>query len=238
MYTISPQLPFLAGAAAYIVGFFITFLLTEPKIDTEKFNLKNFIFQTQQGFRQLFSSPKLRRISLFFMSIGFFYVILYEILEDALTIEFGFTPIQFGFLATIYYVVSAGTSLFTPLIIKRFKELTSVFILMTLIALTLIISPFLGMIMGGIIIISRVALDGIVDNIVSIVINKHAESKYRTTMLSTLYMLRNIPYIFLAYFIGVFMDLWSAKFFAAIVGILLLLLLLFFRLQKPLNQET
>lgn len=229
IYVIKPQFPFFAGSAMYIAGFFLSFLLVEPRIDTEKFNFKNFLFQTKQGFKQLFFNEYLKKVSLFFICFGFLFVIMYELLEDSLTIAYGFTPIQFGILAAIYYAVSAGASLVTPYAIKKFSEMKAIFLFVAIVSFTLIISPFLGMILGGLIIITRVAFNGMIDNITSIVINKHVESKYRATTLSTLYMLRNIPYMLLAFFIGSFIDIWGAKYVAFIIGVMLLMIVLFFR---------
>jgi hypothetical protein len=60
-------------------------------------------------------------------------------------------------------------------------------------------------------------------------INKQTESKYRATTISTFNMLKNLPYVLTAAFIGRLMDIISARHFAFYFGLALLAVLL---LQK------
>jgi hypothetical protein len=59
----------------------------------------------------------------------------------------------------------------------------------------------------------------------SIIINRHTESKYRATTISTFNMMRNLPYVITAFLIGTLADTFSAKTIAMYLGIFLLILL-------------
>ena len=90
-----------------------------------------------------------------------------------------------------------------------------------IVLVTFIITPALGMILGGISIIIRNSAQAVYDNLASTIVNENTESKYRATTLSTFNMIRNLPYVLSAYFIGVVMDVLTAKTFVMMMGIFL-----------------
>lgn len=222
IYAVKPSHPFIAVGLAYSLGAILTLFLSEPQSDSDKFSWSNFRNQTTQGFKQLTKSPQLRKSTVILITLGFFVVIGFEVLNDVLAVEYGFTPLQLGFLAAIIYFTTAAASQLSPAINKLFPGLKSVFFLSLLIALSFFVSPLLGMLTGGLTLIARNSLQGIFENITSVIINKNTESKYRATTLSTFTLIRNIPYVFLAYFIGSLMDSWTAKVFAAVLGSIML----------------
>ncbi|MBU0974944.1 MFS transporter, partial [Patescibacteria group bacterium] len=61
--------PIAAGISLIISGIFVLFLF-EPKIDTEKFTLINYIKQTKKGFMELFNSKYSSLISIFYGLVG------------------------------------------------------------------------------------------------------------------------------------------------------------------------
>ena len=65
----------------------------------------------------------------------------------------------------------------------------------------------------------------IFENLVSITINFNTKSEYRTTTLSTFNMIKNLPYVLTAYFIGRISDTISAKNTAVLLGISLFVLI-------------
>lgn len=75
-------------------------------------------------------------------------------------------------------------------------------------------------------VLMRYNLAPIFNNLTSVVINQHTESRYRATTISTFNMLKNLPYVLTAFFIGSLMDLISARTFAFYFGLTLLVILL------------
>jgi MFS family permease len=225
MYKISPSLPFYASAFGYLIGFIASSFLIEPHIDTVKFSIKNFLKQSGQGLRELFKTGEIKRQTILLLSVGFFVIISAEMLDGFLGFEFGFNEIQMGILWSVIYVVCAVASQLTPLIRRIFKGNLSIIIVGVFMAITFIVSPFVGLIAGGLTLALRSSLHSIFGNLYSIVINNNTESKYRATTLSTFNMIENIPYVLTAFFIGSLSDKLSAKTIALYLGILLIVLI-------------
>ena len=87
-------------------------------------------------------------------------------------------------------------------------------------------SPIAGLIIGGLSLILRSAVQTIIVNLTSVVINENVESKYRATALSSFNMFKNLPYVLSAYLLGSLMDTITARNFAFVLGVLLGTLLL------------
>jgi MFS family permease len=237
LYSVFPPLPFLANAIFCFFGMIATVFLIEPKIDSEKFSWKNYVYQTKQGIKQLNKNIKIRQQTILLLSIGVIFVILDEMLYSFLGVEFGLKAESIGVVWAIIFLTSAVIVQTTPLIGKTLGDKKAILLIGGIIALTLIISPLLGLILGILsIFISSTALS-IFTNLSSIIINNNTDSKYRATTLSTFNMLKSIPYLLTAYLIGSLSDKISAKNTAFVLGIVLLFLLALqtFRVKKNSN---
>lgn len=224
VYGIDIRLPFLLNAVGYTIGFISSMFLVEPVVDTEKFSFTNFISQTRYGLLELFKSSEVKFQTILMLSIGFVVVISSEMVDSFVSFEFGFTDKQMGVLWSVIFILSAFASQLTPKIKKYFGLNKSLFIVGIFMAVTFIISPFIGLIIGGISLILRSSLQGIFGNLSSVVINNNTESKYRATTISTFNMIKNVPYVLTAYFIGGISDLLSAKIVSMCLGIVLVVL--------------
>lgn len=226
MHTIHFRLPFYAAIVPSAIGLIATFFLTEPKIDTEKFSFDNFILQTKQGISQL-TQPALRKATFLLLSISLFIVIAYEMLNDILAVEFGFNGQQLSIFIAVVTIVSALISPLSPWLQKKLGENKSIFMIGIIMALSLLFSPMLGLILGGLSIIIRFSSQILLENITSTIINNQTLSKYRATTLSTFNMIKNLPYIITAVVLGSLMDQFSGKIFAFWMGGAMLILLIF-----------
>jgi hypothetical protein len=93
---------------------------------------------------------------------------------------------------------------------------------------TYLVSPYVGIVIGGVSIILRSMSQGVFNNLASIEINNSTESKYRATTISTFNMIKNVPYVLTAYFIGGLADIVSARVISLYLGMGLLVTLMFF----------
>lgn len=141
--------------------------------------------------------------------------------DSFLSFEFGFNDKQMGILWSAIFIISAFASQLTSHIKKLFGSNKSIIIVGLLIAVTFIISPYIGLIVGGLSLILRSSLLGIFGNLSSIQINNNTDFEYRATTLSTFNMIKNIPYVLTAYFIGGISDFISAKTVSLYLGIIL-----------------
>lgn len=225
LYPIDPRLPFAANAAFYIVGMLAALFLTEPRVDTLKFSFANYLAQTKQGYKNLFSSAEIKFQTLLLLSVGVIVVIVDEMLNSFLGVEFGFPPEWIGAIWAVIYVAAALINQLTPQIKQVLGKQQSLILIGILIAASLVISPYLGLIAGGVSLLIRSSLQSIYGNLTSIVINDQIDSKYRATTLSTFNMFKNLPYVLTAYLFGSFADQFSAKTGAFGLGLVLIGLL-------------
>ncbi|OGK11577.1 hypothetical protein A2954_01825 [Candidatus Roizmanbacteria bacterium RIFCSPLOWO2_01_FULL_37_12] len=234
LYSFFPRLPFLLHGLNYFIGLILCLFLIEPHIDTEKFSWSSFVNQTKQGFKELTKSVEIRNLTILLLLIGALVVIADEMLNSFLGVEFGFSVKLAGIFWSVIYIISSLSSQLTPRILKYFAETKSIILIGFLIGITFMVSPFIGLLMGGISLLFRSSLQAIFFNLASIVINKNTESNYRATTLSTFSMLKNIPYVCLAFFVGFMADKYTAKNVAFWLGIILFMLIAsqFFRKKK------
>lgn len=232
MYHFNPRLPYGAAGIGYLMGGLFSLALTEPKVDTVKFTIVNFARQTKEGFGQLFKNQEIKRQTLLLITIMGIVSIFWEMIDNFLGVEFGFTPISIGVLFSVMYIVGAVASQLTPKIKEKFGVNRGILISGGLMALTYILSPIMGLVVGGASLIFRSGLQAVLGNFSTIVINQNTESRFRATTISTFSMLKNIPYALLAFGVGTISDTISAKKTTFILGILLLGLLLFQIRQK------
>ena len=233
LYYFSPRLPFLLHGLFYFIGFILCLFLIEPHIDSEQFSLAGFIEQTKQGFRELSKNKKVLSQTLLFLSVGGIIVIADEMLNGFLGVEFGFNEQMAGILWAVIYLLSSLASQLTPKLSNYLNENKSLIVIGGLMGISFIISPYIGLFVGGISLLFRSSLQVTFSNLTSIVINKNTQSKYRATTLSTFNMLKNVPYVLTAFFIGSLADKFSAKIIAFWLGIILFLLLFFqIRIRK------
>lgn len=226
VYGIDPRLPFILNAIGYSVGFVMSFFLIEPQIDTIKFSFKNYITQTGQGLKQLFKSHEIIWQTVVLLSIGFITVISSEMVDSFVSFEFGFTDKQMGILWSVIFVISAFASQSTSYFKKILGVNRAIVAVGLLMAVTLVISPYIGLVIGGLSLILRSSLQSVFGNLASIEINNNTDSEYRATTLSTFNMIKNIPYVLTAYFIGSVSDLISAKVVSLYLGVVLIVLLI------------
>ena len=227
LYLVNPRSPFLLLGMFGLIGALLTFWLEEPEVDTEKFNFANFINQNKQGLKQLFQNSTTVKHTITLMIIGGILLICEEMLDSVLALEFGFKPQSSGVLFSVVFLVSAVVSQLSPSLNRHLGSIKSLFLISLVVGLSFIISPYVGIVLGGLSLIIRNSSGMLYHNLASVVINEQTESKYRATTLSTFNMLKNLPYVFTAYLFGHYMDIIGARQFTFILGLVVIALIIF-----------
>ena len=165
-------------------------------------------------------------------SLGFLLSPIYQLCRDwhnrvSFNSYFGFNSKQLGIFIAVVSLIAAGISQLAPKIIKRFKNLDGAILFGLLIGLTYLISPWAGIVVGGISLLLRVAFQTVFNNLSLVTINNFTESKDRSTTISSFNMLKSIPYVLTAYFLGFLMDAITARNFAFVLGTLMIILIFF-----------
>jgi len=237
LYQINISLPFILVAFAYTVGLLLSTGLIEPKIDTEKYSWTKFLSQNKRGFNQLFSTKRIAFLTLLFLIPGAFMIATDNVLNDATALELGFTSVQLGIFVTILYLFGVFVSEQSTWIIKK---LNSRWLYSTMLGLyigTLLTMPKAGFLIGGILLLLRYGAATVFGNYESVRINAVIDSRYRATTLSTLSLMKNIPYVLGATSMGILMNIYTTKIFSFYFGLLALVCVTVLFLLKPLFRE-
>ncbi len=194
VYAYSPGLPYILNGIVCLMGLVACFYLEEPKVDTDKYSIMSFFKQNTLGIKELFKNSYMSKLSLFLIATGAMGIFIYNILDDLLAVEYGYSPLGVSVLFSIVCLVAGFASLYLPRLKVKLDQRVVLIVSMIVMAFLLMLSPIVGMIVGGILLLFRVILEVLGDNAASVMINTHTESKVRTTTLSTLSLLRSIPY--------------------------------------------
>lgn len=222
LYEIDIRLPNIAVGVFRIFGVILTLFLIEPVVDSEKFSWRAFIRQNKRGLQNLFE-PKFRNIAMIALTIGIFFTINIEILDDTLVVEYGYSGRSIGLLYASLSILSATLSLLYARFVKKITPVDLLVAVSIFYLITLLLTPAVGLILGTGLLFIRLPLDPIYRNSVSDIINKAVESKDRATTISTFSMLQNLPYMLTSFFIGGWMAEIGARNFAFWYGLLLAL---------------
>ena len=218
--------PWILQGIVFGIAAIFSLKLHEPKIDTQKYQLKMLIAQNLVGFRELFKNKKVAQTTTIFMIIGAGYFVASKILGISQAREYGMDSGKVGLLFATGYIISALASQVFP---KLINWLGAKKLLITAVAILIgsfVFAKFAGVAIGSILIISRISSSTTFWNIESSMLNPLIESKNRATSLSTFALLTQLPYALLAYTIGDTIDKSSPNHLALILGLTIVFLLI------------
>ncbi|PIZ24304.1 hypothetical protein COY48_03640 [Candidatus Collierbacteria bacterium CG_4_10_14_0_8_um_filter_43_86] len=150
-------------------------------VETEKYTLSSFFVQNSLGIKALFKSSYMKKISLFLMATGGLSIVVYNLLDDLLAMEYGFSPFGISALFSVACLVAGFASMYVPRLKIQYDERKILIISMVVMAFVLMLSPIIGMILFGVLLMVRVIMEVIYDNASSTVINRNTDSSVRAT---------------------------------------------------------
>lgn len=221
LYVYDKHLPFLLCGIFALAASGLSFLFTEPKYDTEKFSFKNYLKRNTDGFKHLFNKNLLKIVP-FLIIVGSFYALSDEMLDSMLGFEFGLSSQMLGILFSVIALVGALFSYLSGKISKDKDLFYLILILTGLSALTYLLSPVAGVVLGSILLICRSGIMAIHGNYQSSLLNRSIDSKYRATTLSSFNLIKTLPYAISAPFLGIYIQQITAKNFAFVIAIVLI----------------
>lgn len=236
MYTLWFRLPFILQGFAALIAAIAAFRLSEPAIDTVQYKLSDMLIQNIQGFKELFKSAKASITSLLFITLETGFYISASLLGISQATEYGLDARGISILFAFGYLLSAGISYFYPNIRKILGTQKTLAVSVFLLLSSFIFAQYVGVILGSLLIIGRIAASTISSNTRSVLLNRFITSKNRATSLSTLVLLSHIPYTLGAYAIGVYIEKNSANEFAFILGVILSVVLIVLSVFKLLRK--
>lgn len=178
-----------ATVAAYSVVLAMSFWLKEPKLDTEKFTIPRYIRQLKLGFHELFKTPYVRDISLFYVGVGGVTWSAMMIFNTSLLTTIGYTTMQIGFIVAFIRLFNSGV-LFGALHLNTIVTKRRAYLIFPIIMLLCYLP---GMWLTKELAVLAVAGSIFASSarwvILGGYVNEHYDSKNRATALSTLSLL-------------------------------------------------
>lgn len=193
-YTMAIYAAVIADTLALIASFWFQ----EPTVDTEKFTLPRYVKQLSQGFAELFKSPYVRDISLFYIGVGGITWSAMMIFNTSLLTTIGYTTFQIGIIVATIRILNSSI-LFGALHLKTIITKRRVYLLFPAVMLLCYLP--------GLLFTKELAVLAVAGSIfasssrwviLGSYVNEHYESKNRATALSTLSMLVSLAVVGLA----------------------------------------
>jgi len=213
--------PYIIQGILYLLAAVTALGLVEPKIDSQKYKMAEMIKFNLRGFKELFGNRNISQISTVFITLGAGYFIASEWLGISQAREYGMDSRGVGLLFAAGYLVSATASQFYPKLRNWLGAKKLLLITAGILLGSFLLAKWVGVVMGSILIMARIASSTTFRNTRSSIINGLIASKSRATTLSTLNLLSQLPMALMAYFMGDYIDHHSPNSLAWILGLVM-----------------
>lgn len=185
---------FLTSLAFFTCAIF-AICLREPALDSEKFTFKNYLKQTKEGFHELFSSQRAKKISFFYILLGALSWPMVISFKNITMNAVGLTELQIGYILPIINLLNVYT--FRLALQKKwFDNLGRTFIILTLVTATswLVLALHFAIANVLLIIFLLSFISSCRWNVIGKLTNLCFSSKNRATAISTLSMAISLSY--------------------------------------------
>lgn len=219
-YQLWTGLPWIIeGLAMAMSGLLIWFWGIEPKVDTEKFTLKNYIRQTRNGFKEIWKNSYVKNLTVFYMVVGGVTWSAQKFFNQIYATQIGYSDIEKSWLFSFIRILNA-------LVLTRYLKSTRFFsrnkglILFPVIFLVFFVPTlFAGKILGGLLLFGLTFANTAGSVILNQFTNEEFDSKVRATALSSLNMLVGLVYVIITYSSGFVLKSMGSGMFLGFVGI-------------------
>lgn len=120
LYSYGHLVPFIASGLSAVMGMGIAWLFVEPKIDTEKFSVKNYVKQIRLGVHEIKKNNETFLLSSYYIAVGSITWVCQTFFNSYLLIDLGFGDQTRGYIA-------AGLRLFNIVVLMRLMKNKKVF---------------------------------------------------------------------------------------------------------------
>jgi MFS family permease len=205
LYSIDVRLPWIALSSISLLSCGIAWTLKDTRLETAHDSFPQFLKEAVQGSSELFKKNAWM-ISIPLLLIGIFFTVDSSGIWDIQAVEFHFSSQSLGILLTITYLVAAFISWYGSKISQRLVGFEKIVCLALVWGILWFVSGLVTGIIGGGLLVLRTMVSVLADNQSSVLWNKMIQSKVRATTLSVITIIRGIPYIIVASYIGVIID--------------------------------
>lgn len=220
LFDLSHALPYFLYGLSLAIGAILVGLYIEPKIDSEKFSLKNYYLQIKQGSREAFKNKYTSYLSLFYIFVGGITWSSTLFFNDVMMVELGFSNSLRGILFAVmrlFNVILIGALLKNQ---KIFNFNRTILFFPIVMIFAFLPGVFLNGYWG--LPFVQAAMIGTTARwiILSPLTNEVFSSKYRATAISLLSLLIGFVYVGLTSISGYVITVWGIKTMFSLMGCL------------------
>lgn len=178
-----------ASVFSYSIVLILSFWFKEPHLDTDTFTIPRYIRQLKLGFHELFKSPYVRDISLFYIGVGGITWSALMIFNTSLLTTIGYTTFQIGVIVASIRLFNSGV-LFGALHLNTIVTKRRAYVWFPIVMLLCYLPGFwLTKELAILAVAGSIFASSARWIILSGYVNEHYDSKNRATALSTLSLL-------------------------------------------------
>jgi len=206
LYRFDSRLPFVAWLIFLIISVGIMLQSKEPKVDTNKMSLKNYLNQMKDGFLAIFNK-KLFIYIITILGVAIFVKLYQGVVRQSLAGYFGFTGETFGYLLGLVAIPAAYLSFHLDFLIEKIGSKKLLLIVAFFYSLAFFIGFSSRSLYTGIILFFIInMMEKIGEPLVSVLVNERIDSKHRATALSVIALISQIPYVVILLWFSFMME--------------------------------
>lgn len=225
-YQLGPNIPWILYACSMLIAVIICITLTEPAVDSEVFSLKNYFKQMIRGINAIFSKD-LRRYVILILLLSGVIELGQGVIRQITGAYFGFDGETFGYLLSVMTMIAILFVYRLDNLLKIFKESGLLILLLLIIVIAYLIAYITNSVGAGVVVFFLLSVAGRISApLISVVVNHKINSKDRATSISTLSLLKQIPYILTVIFFANYITIINISSVYLIIVIVLSVLLL------------
>jgi len=197
LYTVNHMIPFFLNAGLQLLSLIMSINFIEPKVDSEKFTLKNYINQMKIGTKELFKNDHAIKISIFYIAVGGITWTCAMIFNSYMLVDLGFSDSARGLIEGSLRAINI--IIINLLIVNnKFFDRKKTFLLFPI----MMLAAFLpGPWLNGYYALPFISLSMMAASLRWILLGKYTneeyDSKYRATAISALSMFVGFIYVFI-----------------------------------------
>ncbi len=219
LYTINNALPFYLYTLSLVIGLIANFFYIEPKIDSVKFSVENYLLQIRDGIKEIFKSQQSRLISFFYIFVGGIAWTSTLYFNEVMMVELGFNDVQRGVYSGVMRLINIVLITFVLNKSGLFNKSRIIYFFI----ITVLIAYLPGIWLEGNIGLIFIQIAMIITTarwvILSPMVNKYFSSKYRATAISTLSLLIGFVYVFATGLSAYIIPVYGVKVMYTILGV-------------------
>lgn len=223
LWKFSIYLPWIATTICFILALILSFKLTEPTVDTYVFSLKQFIRQNKLGFVKLWE-PNIRKfLPIFVTVLATYYMWGAGIIRISMGDQFGYNGETLSYMISFVMLISSLVVLKFEKIKQKLGNFSGLILLTTFSGVGWLLAFFdvESLFLGFLVFLSLSISGELIRPWKSSILNKNIPSNIRATVISTLQLFLQLPYVVIAFFYGYWLESGLANTFYVVVGIII-----------------